>query len=270
MTAVAFTTLRATYVECWPAAWRTVALPSVAVGLDAEIVRALLRRNTLVARAGWTPADPTPLAPSLQRLVETLDGLGAVAWGTAAGAFVRLGSRSAKDGARGLTLGQRVATGLEAVDLLTSGSARVVYDLRLAVQHGHTPHVVVRPWQEWTPWVEVRCFVAARRLVGITRVERDRSPGAAARGAGGGGDSARLHADVHADVHARVAPIIYTMCTAASSSVAFVADIVLPPLREAETGRAAWLLDVNPFAPVTDPGRFTWTLGGDFDGSVRL
>ena len=56
------------------------------------------------------------------------------------GAFVRLGSRSAKDCDFALSHGLRISTGRAALRMLTDGSERIAWDLRWALRNGYCPH----------------------------------------------------------------------------------------------------------------------------------
>jgi hypothetical protein len=256
VTASEFAALRATYVEAWSAGWRALALPHVVLPLDRETVLALLRRNAAAARTGWVPSARVARGGPLGALAESLD---AVIRGRPDGAFVRLGSRSAKDSGRATWAGPRVASGADAVEMLASGSARVTFDLRLSLRHAHVPHVVVRPWRAFAPWAEFRCFMRGRRLAGVSQYDP--------AGVGGRsevvGNAERIRAAIAA---------FFPHFRDASPLADVVADVVVEPCAGATEDPGAWrvsLLDVNPFAPVTDACLFTWANGGDFDGSFR-
>ena len=265
MDARAFAALRATYVEAWPAAWRARAGPQALLALDPPTARAMLRRSVRVVRAGWTGARDVHEDEALARLAARVEPL-VRAHGRA---FVRLGSRSAKDSARAVVHGLAVDDGGTAVDQLTSGSRRVIHDLRLALAHDHVAHVVVRPWRAFPAWAELRCFVRGGRFVGAS--QHGTPPLRHVP------ELARHAADVHALLAAFVAELAH-----AAPLGDFVADVVLDPSAlgrpgtgasgasgDAAAQETAWLVDVNPFGVATDAALFTWADGGDFDGTLR-
>jgi hypothetical protein len=93
------------------------------------------------------------------------------------GAFVRLGSRSPKDSWAGNRDGFRVEHGREAWDLLTDCSERVYDDLSWALKNDYEPCLLVREWLDIPRWMEFRCFMKSRKLVGISQYfYRDESP----------------------------------------------------------------------------------------------
>jgi hypothetical protein len=171
---------------------------------------------------------------------------------------VRLGSRSAKDSQHALFRGLRVSSAAEALSLLTSGSARVAFDLRLALRQGYTPHLFIREWLDLPAWAELRCFMRRRRLVGVTQYN--------CRGLGA---SPELHAHT-SRLRAAVDAFFALFCKACHLDDVVFDVFAVTPLPEAPALPTIRLLELNPFFPQTDPGLFTWAHGGDFDGSFRI
>jgi len=172
------------------------------------------------------------------------------------GAFVRLGSRSPKDAfyleppvchdaAKALTL------------LFCSESERVLDDLCLAVRHNYTPHIFVREWIDIPDWSEFRCFMKARRLIGVSQYYY------------------RAHyPEVTSDVDGLLWAINHFFNTdfaAASHLEDVVFDVFV---RRKERGRdVEWqvkLLEINPFFRYTDPCLFDWDKPEEFDGTLKF
>jgi hypothetical protein len=87
------------------------------------------------------------------------------------GAFVRLGSRSAKDSHFARNCGLRMTRSEDAIATLTADSRRIAFDLRMAIQNDYQPHIFIREWIDIPAWAEFRCFMKNRQLVGISQYD---------------------------------------------------------------------------------------------------
>lgn len=250
MTPEAFAAVRATYLESWPVALRTQSLRQVSIPLSLEEA-GLLRQRAAAPHRGWgTETVPEGLERVGEALHEALRSF-------PEGAFVRLGSRSAKDSRYALHRGLRVFSAGGALAMLTSGSARVAFDLRLALHQGYAPHLFVREWVDLPAWAELRCFMRDRRLVGISQY------------AWGLGASQELH--THAPCLERAVRRFFPVFHEACHLDDVVFDVfAVTPLPAGDVLPTVRLLELNPFSPKTDPGLFTWEHGGDFDGAFRI
>jgi hypothetical protein len=251
MTPEYFATVRPTYLENWPRALHALSLRQASIPLTREEAE-VLGRQARAAPRGWN-SRKTP--EGLERVSREL---GEALRHFPSGAFVRLGSRSAKDSQHALFRGLRVSSVAEALSLLTSGSARVAFDLLLALRQGYTPHLFVREWLDLPAWAELRCFMRGRQLVGVTQYDCD-----------GLGASPELHA--HAPRLRAAIEAFFVPFREACHLDDVVFDVfAITPLPEVPALPAIRLLELNPFFLRTNPGLFTWAHGGDFDGSFRI
>lgn len=260
MTATYFETVAPTYIEQWPEALRQLSVGQLGLELTEDQVRRL-GKSQVELFATW--GDEHELAnmdqPSLVDIQQWLTyaiylmpSLGA--W---PGAFVRLGSRSAKD-SFSFENGGRCEDGDDALKMLLNGSERINDDLHLALHHNYRPWLWVRQWHDIAPWQELRCFMHSGELVGISQYDYiDHSQ----QGAGG-----------HYNLLAAKAPYFKT-----------AVEDFFPRFRKAchldtcvfdvfvGDGHQVTLLEINPFFALTDPCLFEdagqWP--GDFDGSFR-
>jgi len=242
-----------TYLENWPTALRALSIRQVDLPLSLGQARALGSNIRHFGR--WFGAGPP------QPLDDIAVRLGLALREFPQGAFVRLGSRSGKDCDFARASGMRVGGVRSALLMLTDGSERIAWDLRLALRHSYTPHIFVREWQEFPPWAEFRCFMRGRRLVGISQydcVNLGACPEIAAR----------------ADrIHAAISDFFAVFRTAVH-----VDDVVFDVLIAGDDigyrqGTGVRLIELNPFFSRTDACLFRWDRaspgGGDFDGSFR-
>lgn len=240
-----------TYIENWGAALAALSVEQADLPLTPDEARALASRNERYPR----PEPPgQALDGPVRGLAERIEAALAEYPG---GAFVRLGSRSGKDSVYALLHGLRVTTGEDAIRMLTHGSRRVAFDLRLALRCGYAPHLFVRRWVEFPPWAEFRCFMKGRELVGISQYDcknLGHCPEIAA-------DAARTRRAVEA---------FFGQFREVSHLDDVVFDVVVSLGVEATAGGdSVTLLELNPFFEKTDAALFSWRGGGDFDGSFR-
>ena len=99
-------------------------------------------------------------------------------------------------------------------------------------------HLILRKWVLFNPSVEFRCFVRNRRLVGIC--QRDLN-----------------HFDflfnMQHELQDRIQSFFDEKLRDTFPDPNFVFDVYIPPPHE-----RVWLLDINPWAPRTDPLLFSW------------
>jgi len=163
MTPAYFARVRPTYIENWPPALHALSVPHRDLPLTLAEARALGGRNpafrdrTGAARYQSVDGLAERLAAALRLYPE--------------GAFVRLGSRSGKDSTYAARHGLRVNNAAAALALLTEDSARIAFDLRMALRFNYPPHVFVRRWLDIPAWAEFRCFMKSRQLVGISQYD---------------------------------------------------------------------------------------------------
>jgi hypothetical protein len=248
-----FERARPTFLENWPQALRALSVAQVDIPLDLMQANALGRH---IRHFGQWFGEVPP--GSLEALRERLQAALAT---FPEGAFVRLGSRSGKDSVFAANCGMRVHSARAALSILTDGSQRIASDLRQCIARGVAPHVFVREWVHFPPWAELRCFMRARRLVGMTQydcvnlgAQQELAANAEAIRAGVVAFFTRFREVVHLD------------------DVVF--DVFL--VRRQIDGNAAFeirLLEINPFGRETDAGLFCWNTSdgeGDFDGTFRF
>ena len=238
----------ATWIEHWPAELLALSFDQRGLALRPDEVRALGRRNgRAVAAFGAEPAAGHD-ATLLQALALRLDGLLQDLGGTSA--FVRLGSRSPKDTPAAVLGGLQVHSGREAVDLLSAGSERMGFDLRVALQAGLAPWVFLREWVPMAWHEEWRGFLRGGRLVGACAYQaRTTLP------------LAPTPRTVDALQH-MAAALAGPLAAAGVHELVF--DLWLPQRQDAPPR----LIEINPWGPPTDAGLFSWA-AMDFDGQLR-
>lgn len=249
MTPDYFARVSPTYIENWAAGLYDLSIPHVGIPVEPPEASALLARNEHHAR----PYDERS-APSLDGLAGRID---AAMRSQPGGSFVRLGSRSAKDSRFARARGLRVTNERDALLMLTTGSRRVSFDLRLALRFAYEPRLFVREWVAIPAWAEFRCFMRGRRLVGVSQYDV--------------ADEQR-----YAEIAERRAELERALRIFAGefASRSHLADVVFdvfvtPGAGSAEAAAArVRLLELNPFLPRTNSCLFDWRRD-DFDGSFR-
>ena len=164
------------------------------------------------------------------------------------GAFVRLGSGSAKDSPHVQLHGHRIISGYGALNMLW-GSHRITRDLILAAKHLYQPQLIFRPWLQIPPWSELRCFISGRQLVGVSQYYV-RPPIYFSELA--------MHTE---HIHGAVLDF-FQLIQADLPLDRVVMDILIDKTYRVQ------LLELNPFVPRTDPCLFSHEKE-DWDGSFR-
>lgn len=152
------------WLEHWPQALHAFSIASVDLPLTRSELQVLGSHSRFQGfRFNETPL---PISDLRQRIDEALRDF-------PGGAFLRLGSVSAKDAEHVRLHGSRITSGYGAIHML-SGSRRIAVDLHQAWDSGYEPHLFLRKWLAIQPQTEWRCFIEAGKLVGMSQyyVER--------------------------------------------------------------------------------------------------
>lgn len=167
------------------------------------------------------------------------------------GAFLRLGTGSAKDTAIHVLSRGRYRSPLAFVKAV-QGSARLQRHLRHLDRLGEAPSVVARRWTRLPRWGELRLFVLDGRLAGLSQMDLSTAYPKLAQKAP---EALGL---VTADI---LPPLLSALPTRR-----FSADLSLHIV----DGRLRCrLVELNPGNPMTDAILFDWSKPADFDGSLR-
>lgn len=242
-----------TFLENWPAALQALSFPQQILPLSLADATAL---GASIRHFGHWFGDGS--APSLTNLADRLE---LATRRYPAGAFVRLGSCSAKDCDLARACGQRVTSARDSLRLLTDGSRRVASDLRQCIARGYAPHIVVREWQCIPAWAELRCFMHHRQLVGACQYDCINI-----------GVAPQLLALADCLLPALQRFFAHFVQAVHLDDVVF--DLAVQPPGGPNDGLPGLrLIELNPFGPQTDAVLFNWHANGgkgDFDGSCRL
>ncbi|HEX5748536.1 MAG TPA: hypothetical protein VFZ09_20015 [Archangium sp.] len=236
-----------TFIENWAPALHAFSIPQVDVPLSRLEAQALEARTW--HRKSTDQSEYLPIDSLMWRLDVALRQF-------PEGAFVRLGSRSSKDSAYAVQHGLRVRSGEAAIRLLTEGSERTAFDLRLALQLHYAPHIFVREWMDIPRWAEFRCFMKDRRLVGISQYDCLNV-------------GIRPEITRHAETLHNAIREFSQRFAAASHLDNVVFDVFVEGM-DTPGPLDVRLLELNPFFPKTDPCLFDWSVPADFDGSFRF
>ena len=168
------------------------------------------------------------------------------------GAFIRLGSRSPKDTLQGVITGCKAFDGQQAIRLLTSGSSRIAYDLRISIKANYQPWIFVRQWKELSPDTEFRCFMQQRQLIGVSQYfHKTYFP--------------RLNQE---PIRKALNESLWEFFTLFSKHCP-IDDVVFDIEINFDGNPKITLIEINPFHPLTEACLFSWDKY-DFDGSVRV
>lgn len=254
-----FETVAPTYIEQWPQELRRLSVKQVGLELTEDQVRRL-GKSQIELFATW--GDERELIqegrPDLHDIRQWLTYAIYLmpSLGVQPGAFVRLGSRSAKD-SFSFENGGRCEDGDDALKMLLDTSERINDDLHLALSHNYRPWLWVRQWHDIAPWQELRCFMHNRELVGISQYQySDHSCEP---------DGYYNLLAMNASFFKATVEDFFPRFRDACHLDTCVFDVFVRPSYEVT------LLEVNPFFALTDPCLFAdagqWP--GDFDGSFR-
>jgi len=233
-----------TWIENWPDAVSRLSFRQQGLCLDREQVHALGRRNGVFAHC-FEDIGSDSLATLERALDKALAGF-------PQGAFVRLGSRSAKDTPAAVLTGCRANCGRDAISLLTGGSRRLFFDLRLCARSGYRPWIFLREWRDFPWWAEFRCFLFEGRLAGISQYHHRLALPAMCR-------------SMPLGSLPRMLSPVAELLNDAFGEINLVFDVFIT----GTDSLSATLIEINPWGPPTDACLFSWE-NRDFDGSIRI
>ncbi len=196
-------------------------------------------------------SGPLATDPCTKRNLDSLEArLAAALVHFPEGAFLRLGSRSAKD------VGcARILTSSHAL-LALRRSRRIRQDCEMARVHNYPPSVFLREWRKIPPWAEFRGFMKQRRLVGLCSYH-------------GRSGLANPPRHLSLDVIEQALRSFFPRFAHSSHLESVVFDTYVHEPDVASDELAVTLIEINPFSPQTDGVFFSWNRSGDFDGGFR-
>lgn len=242
-----FERIRPSFMESWPQELVALAIPHTGLVLSPDEAKDLDAAAPLW-RDRLLPSDPAGLRSLAGRLQPALAA-------HPNGVFVRLGSASPKDSALFRANQGRSTLPSTALKLLQT-SPRIRAHLRRCLELGHPPSVFVMPWLPIQPWQEFRCFLRERRWVGVSQLDCVNHGALPELPQAGPRIGQALRA-------------LLPHLAAASHLDSGVFDVCVLGDRHAPAGCRAWLVELNPWGPVTDACLFRWDRPRDFDGSFR-
>jgi len=248
MTPSEFSTLSQTYIENWSPGLAALSIKQHRILLNNNELRALGQKNR--CNSHWFAGESTPLDTVIQKLETGLKLF-------PEGAFVRLGSRSPKDSYQFLYRGGFVNKAELALQLLTTQSERIAYDLYFALRNHYAPSIYLREWQNIPRWAEFRCFMKNRQLVGISQY-----------------DCINLgHSPEIEQHHMKIKQAICDFFKNIKTQC-LIDDVVFDVFVETEQDHlkapvSVKLLELNPWFHKTDACLFDWNKPDDFDASFR-
>jgi hypothetical protein len=224
-----------TYYENWPVELRRLSMATAFRKMSVSEALAL-RESVIEHGEGGAPPEHT------DALISWMDEkIGEFP----KGAFVRLGSRSPKDSWLGNREGFRVESGQKAWDILTDCSERVYDDLCWALANDYTPCLLVREWLDMPRIMEFRCFVKAKKLVGISQYFYNDDP------------------DTIPTFQSSLEWALGVFFDKSFLPHVHLDDVVVDvfakfEVRENEVSVDVRLIEINPFSTWTDPCLFDW------------
>ena len=233
-----------TWIENWSPGLSKLSYPHIGIQLDECEAHSLGRLNGVHSHC---------FNPSLETHLESLEEkLNKAIAHFPKGAFIRLGSRSPKDTHKGIITRCKAMDGKQAIQLLTSGSARVSYDLRVAIKANYPPWVFIRQWQEISPDREFRCFMQHHQLIGVSQYfHKTCFP--------------RLSLELRREALSHTLWEFFPLF----SKYCHLADVVFDVEISVDYNPKVTLIEINPFNELTDPCLYSWK-AFDFDKGFRI
>ena len=230
-----FELVKPTYIENWPRELCSMSIAQVNFKLSLEEMLAFVEFV-------WDGKESSKLVEIEGRIESELIKF-------PKGAFIRLGSRSPKD-----VEIKSISTGKEGMELLLN-SVRVFDDICLMYGLDYEASVFLREWIQIPEWLEFRCFMKDRKLVGISQYYYMHG-----------------YLDIvnQAEIIEWVIRKFFEKFKEKSHLDDIVFDVFLKYNKRFEQG--LWevkLLEVNPFFESTDPCLFDWRKKEDFNGEFR-
>ena len=234
-----------TYIENWDCRLYELSIPQADVPINTDEARIL--GSNIWEFNKWFDIKPMrPMDEIRERLENAFELF-------PKGAFVRLGSRSAKDSIYAQHFGLKANHVDDAMRMLTEASERVAFDLLLAIRNDYDPHIFVREWTEIPKWAEFRCFMKNRKLIGISQYDcknLGRCPEI-------GENELRIRSAIEEFF-------------GIFKEISHLDDVVFDVFWVLTDNKSmARLIELNPFHFKTDPCLFSWK-DRDFDGSFRF
>ena len=154
-------------MELWPEALRARAIPFHFIPMTLDQTDALL--HAWAAHWDHDDAQATDCRARLQPVLDQADTAIATFGGTA---FVKLSTRSPKDGYRTDDMGRLlpVASQDDVLESLVASNERTAEDTRDAGLTGLPSVLCLRPFRQIAPWAEFRCIVEDHACVGISQM----------------------------------------------------------------------------------------------------
>ena len=239
-----------TYIENWSHGLIKLSIRQTEIPLNMEEALSLGMNNSRFAK-WFKNGNPKTIDAIAGKLKNAL-------WEFREGAFVRLGSRSAKDTQFAKYYGLRVDSADAAIRMLTDNSERITFDLRLGILNQYSPSLFVRDWVEMPKWSEFRCFMRKRKLIGVSQYDCKNL-----------GRCSEIHANsskIFSSIKAFFEKFSYLSHI---DDVVFDVFVIIHKKHDNHSIEVK-LLDLNPFFPKTDSCLFQWRNGGDFDGGFRF
>lgn len=227
-----------TYIENWPVEMLSLSIPTVQMKLMLDdIIR--LGSNIVELGEGFakTPHNIDDIIQKLDNIIQQFPN----------GAFVRLGSRSAKDSYYAFQHGMRIFSGKEAIESLMACSERIYEDLKLAQLMEYEPSIILRQFVDIPKESEFRCFIQNNKLIGVSQYNY---PDGYFQFIDENKDTIFWAIQSWYDRQFRRINILPNV----------VADVFIIP-RVFGEGQTEWqvkLIEINPFYPGTDPCLYHW------------
>jgi hypothetical protein len=232
-----------TYLEQWPAALRRLSLAQPGIPLGVAQMDAMMAAIEEIAK----PEHQAVLDALGKAVDELLPDF-------PKGAFVKLGSRSPKDGF--FPDGLKMLDGRLAVAVMCT-SMRVFDDLALAKAAGYQPWIFLREWKDIPAWTEFRCFMQGRKLTGISQYYyRECYP-----------DLVKYAGSIEWAIQRFFEKDFRDAC-----HLDDVVFDVFVTVREKHSSciLEVKLLEINPYSVMTDPCLFSWHNYDFFRGQMRF
>lgn len=239
--------VKSTYIENWPK--ELCSLSVVQVGII------LSRKEMEIICSNMLELNDCFNFPKWQSMKSLEDRIDKEICKFPKGAFVRLGSRSAKDCL--YESNPLVYTGKEALKRLCACSERIYEDLSMALNYNYNAYIWLREWQEIPEWAEFRCFMKDRKLVGISQYNY-------------------LNGVIYSEIAENKESLIHLILGFFDNfkKVSHLDNVIFDVFVKLRKigNQNHWeikLLEINPYFELTDPCLFDWRRPEDFNGEFR-
>lgn len=229
----------ATFMENWPEGLVRMAPPHLAHSLSADDLKALISQEPILrplvgveCRKSFSQALKAWIGNALPRF--------------SCGAFARLGMCSFTTRKRPP---RRLTAAWQAYRQLAHPGERAASMALRRTFASEPVWLFLRAWRDIPPWTELRLFFRDRQLMGATQ----------------------LHTQYFYSQLAAAASDTVVVLREAEAKIAEQLHLprVVVDIRLTLEDAHFELVELNPFFPLTGPGLFNWTDGGDFDRTFR-